>query len=306
MFFPQEVVIRDVAILEKLSEARNGDGVHVYLDVPLTAPGLRLGTTIRDTDKGDVKDITYTALLRARAKDAKFSLRIVDDIAYYALEVGMHQQSSRPYFDRLDANKWLPNRNDLPDALRLEEGQLVCIQMAMASKKEFTAIINDIRMPVTLGFTFTDLNALWNNVEHHPDIWSDMETLEHHFVYSRINEALVPDPRTLEVSLERATLTQISIGGRAIITGSYVPNNSKIPGISVDLQIRGGSKYTKILRMNTKTFSIAVGAKETLIDSDEESHTQNLPLKPTDFIYLIFQNIEVTSMEFHSGLQALG
>ncbi|XP_077535508.1 uncharacterized protein LOC144147285 isoform X3 [Haemaphysalis longicornis] len=193
----QEVIIKDPAILEVLSQAREGDGVHIYLDVPLTAPGLRLGTTIRDTDKGDVKDITYTALLRARAKDAKFALRIVDDIAYYALEVGMDEQNFRPYFDRKDGGqKWSPNRFDHPDALRLEKGQLVCIQMAMANKKEFTATLNNITMPV-LRFTLKDLNALWNNVQHHSANWNDMETLEHHFVYSRINEGLVPDPRTL-------------------------------------------------------------------------------------------------------------
>ncbi|XP_077535507.1 uncharacterized protein LOC144147285 isoform X2 [Haemaphysalis longicornis] len=244
----QEVIIKDPAILEVLSQAREGDGVHIYLDVPLTAPGLRLGTTIRDTDKGDVKDITYTALLRARAKDAKFALRIVDDIAYYALEVGMDEQNFRPYFDRKDGGqKWSPNRFDHPDALRLEKGQLVCIQMAMANKKEFT-----------------------------------------------------------NVSLERATLTHISIGGRAIITGSYVPNDTSIDGIIVDLQIRGGRKYPQILGTDTKTFSITVSVKGTLVAGDGQYHLQNMHLKSTDFIYLIFQNIEIQSMEFHSGLQALG
>ncbi|XP_077535511.1 uncharacterized protein LOC144147288 isoform X1 [Haemaphysalis longicornis] len=302
----EEVVIRDVAILEKLSEARNGDGVHVYLDVPLATPGLKLGTTLRDTQKGNVKEITYTALLRARTKDAKFALTIVDQVAYYALEVGLNQHDFKAYFDRSDAKKWLTNRTDTPNDFHLNEGDLVCIQMTSPDQKDFTATINNMMMPMTLGFAKTDLNHLWRYVEHHATVWTGIEVLEHHFIYTNITETLEPNPATMEVSLEEATLTQISIGGRAIITGSYVPKNANIPGISVDLQIRGGSKYTKILGMNIKTFSIAVGAKETLIDGDEESHTQNLPVKPTDFIYLIFQNIEITSMEFHSGLQALG
>lgn len=313
--FP-EPEIPDPGAQSEIAVHRRSPGVHIYLDDP-HGPHLKswiFSTTVFDLTKVKSKTFDFAFLGRCLHDDPQFALGIKNYDQSMALELG---NRSYPYASIKKGAYWYPVKFDMVDP-SYKTGDFVAFSLHISnpqhdnSDSEITFSHNGHAGESSRMYESSyDVTRLAETMFYHTGDFSGMSILECHFVYEGITEARQQAANNI-ISVHYDSLVKVadvSEGGSAVITGSYLPVDSSINGIMIGYFINSQNTHvfsgqkdpSKVVtfRMTFTSFGVWV------VTEGERTVINGEPLNYR-WAEIIVQNMNIMDIEIHTGAKWRG